>query len=132
MPQRDLVLDSVEVDKAERNKSFLPGDQNGTHIPTIERVISDSNIQAAIEAVMRNKGAPGINGVTVGEIKRVMQERWPMIKQSILWCEPGQSDYEPPYTVPYVRWCERTGAGFGSLLLDSPSKIRTSRHLLFC
>ena len=78
------LLDSVEVDKAERDKSFLPGDQNGTYIPTIERVVSDSNIQAAIKAVMRNKGAPGIDGVTVGEIKRVMQERWPMIKQSIL------------------------------------------------
>jgi hypothetical protein len=22
----------------------------------------------------------------------------------------GQSDHEPPYTVPYVRWCERTRA----------------------
>jgi hypothetical protein len=22
----------------------------------------------------------------------------------------GSSDHEPPYTVPYVRWCERTGA----------------------
>ena len=22
----------------------------------------------------------------------------------------GHSDHEPPYTVPYVRWCERTGA----------------------
>jgi|CXWL01.1.fsa_nt_gi hypothetical protein len=21
----------------------------------------------------------------------------------------GHSDHEPPYTVPYVRWCERTG-----------------------
>jgi MFS family permease len=23
---------------------------------------------------------------------------------------PGQSNHEPPYTVPYVRWCERTRA----------------------
>jgi hypothetical protein len=22
----------------------------------------------------------------------------------------GHSDHEPPYTAPYVRWCERTGA----------------------
>jgi hypothetical protein len=33
------LLNSVEVEKAERNKSFLSGDQNGIYIPTIERVV---------------------------------------------------------------------------------------------
>jgi hypothetical protein len=74
----------VEVEKAERNNSCLPGDQNGIYIPTIERVVSDFNIQGAVEAVMSNKGAPGIDGITVREIKLVMKEQWPMGKQSIL------------------------------------------------
>jgi group II intron reverse transcriptase/maturase len=75
---------SAMVDKAEREESILPDNQHRIRSPMIERVVCDYNIQEAIKAVTRNKGAPGIDGVTTKEIKEVMQKQWPRIKQDIL------------------------------------------------
>lgn len=77
-------LNSAMVDKAEREESILPDNQRYIHIPRIEGVVNDYNIQEAIKAVTRNKGAPGIDGVTTEEIKGIMQKQWPKIKQEIL------------------------------------------------
>lgn len=87
---RNLVQStkSAMVDITEKEKSILPDDQdllsNLEYIPKIERVVSDHNIQDAIRAVIRNKGAPGVDGITVGEIKGEMEKKWAQIKQDIL------------------------------------------------
>lgn len=73
---------SAMVDKTERETSILPSSQYNT--PRIESVVNDYNIQGAITAVIRNKGAPGIDGITTEEIKKVIQKEWPKIKQEIL------------------------------------------------
>jgi len=70
--------------KAEKEQSFLPSGQDNIYIAKIENVISDWNIQGAIAAVKRNKGAPGIDKVTTEEIEETMQKQWPTIKQHIL------------------------------------------------
>ena len=75
---------SAMVDKAEREESILPDNQRYIHIPKIEGVVNDYNMQEAMKAVIRNKGAPGIDGITTEEIKGVMQKQWPKIKQDIL------------------------------------------------
>lgn len=75
---------SAMVDKAKREETILPDNQRYIHIPKIEGVVADYNIQEAIKAVTRNKGAPGIDGVTTEEIKGIMQKQWPKIKQDIL------------------------------------------------
>jgi len=77
-------LNSAMVEEAKREESLLPDNQHYTHIPRIEGVVSDYNIQRATEAVIRNKGAPGVDGITTKEIKGVMQKEWPKIKQEIL------------------------------------------------
>lgn len=74
---------SVMVGKAERKTYILPSDHD-TYIATIESVLDDLNIQEAVKAVISNKGAPGIDGITTEEIKTVMQKQWPRIKQDIL------------------------------------------------
>lgn len=75
---------SAMVDEAEREESILPDNQRYIHIPRIEGVVRDYNIQEAMKAVIRNKGAPGIDGITTEEIKGAMQKQWPKIKQDIL------------------------------------------------
>jgi retron-type reverse transcriptase len=75
---------SAMVDKAEREESILPDNRRYIHIAKIEGVVSDYNIQEAMKAVIRNKGAPGIDGITTEEIKGRMQKEWPKIKQDIL------------------------------------------------
>lgn len=77
-------LNSAMVDKAEREASFLPDSWRYTHIATIEGVVSSYNIQEAVKAVVRNKGAPGIDGITTEDIKEIIKKQWPQIKQDIL------------------------------------------------
>lgn len=72
------------VDKAEKEESLLPDNQRYIPIPKIEGVVNDYNIQEAMKAVIRNKGAPGIDGITTEEIKGEMQKQWAKIKQEIL------------------------------------------------
>ena len=84
--ERNFVqpLNSAMVDKAEREESLLPDNQHYIYTPKIEGVVSDYNIQEAMKAVIRNKGAPGIDGITTEEIKGILQKQWPKIKQDIL------------------------------------------------
>jgi RNA-directed DNA polymerase len=78
------LLNSAMVDKAERETSFLPSNQQEAHIATIEGVVGDCNMRKALAAVKRNKGAPGVDGITTEEIDGVMRLQWPQIKQNIL------------------------------------------------
>jgi RNA-directed DNA polymerase len=80
----DQSLKSAMVDKAKREESTLPGSQGYVHIPRIEGVVNDYNIQEATKAVIRNKGAPGVDGITTEAITDVLKNQWPQIKQDIL------------------------------------------------
>ena len=78
------IMSSAVVDKAGREQSILPDNQTLPLEPTIERVVSGYNISEAIRAVKRNKGAPGIDGITTDEVEAILEKRWPNIKQEIL------------------------------------------------
>ena len=77
------LLNSAMVDKTEKENPTLPSNEQPP-IATIEGIVKTINIQKAMKAVIRNKGAPGIDGITTEEIKEVMKEKWPQIKQEIL------------------------------------------------
>ena len=68
---RNLIqpMNSAMFDKVEREESILPDNQRYIHISQIEGVVTDYNMQEAMKAVIRNKGAPGIDGITNEEIK---------------------------------------------------------------
>jgi RNA-directed DNA polymerase len=80
----DLFLNSAMVDKAKREESILPDSQRYIHVSKIEGVVNDYNIQEATKVVIRNKGAPGVDGITTEEITDVLKKQWPKIKQDIL------------------------------------------------
>jgi RNA-directed DNA polymerase len=77
-------LDGALAVKAGRETSILPSAQNNAYIATIEGVVRDSNMRKALLAVMRNKGAPGVDGITIKEIEGYLLQQWPTIKQEIL------------------------------------------------
>jgi RNA-directed DNA polymerase len=71
------------IGKAGKETSILPSVYNA-YIATIESVVDECNMKDAIARVRRNKGAPGIDGVTTEEISEAMQKQWPQIRQAIL------------------------------------------------
>ena len=56
----------------------------------MEAICDPDNVAAAARAVMRNKGAPGVDGVTVRQLPDVLQARWPEIENQLL-----QGRYQP-------------------------------------
>ena len=50
----------------------------------IERILDKDNVRIALDNVIANKGAAGIDGIKVEELRDYMNESWPSIKQSIL------------------------------------------------
>jgi group II intron reverse transcriptase/maturase len=50
----------------------------------MERVVLRSNLQAALKRVRKNKGSPGIDGMTVDELSDFLRENWPDLREQLL------------------------------------------------
>ena len=50
----------------------------------IKQILAKENVRAALNRVVSNKGAAGIDGMKVEDLRDYMNENWPGIKQSIL------------------------------------------------
>jgi RNA-directed DNA polymerase len=48
------------------------------------RVVSRPNLQAALKRVRKNKGSPGIDGMTVDELPDHLRARWPGLREQLL------------------------------------------------
>src|SRR5579863_10517221 len=48
----------------------------------MERVVERSNLWLAYQRVVKNKGAPGVDDLTVGEFKGWLKAHWPSVKQA--------------------------------------------------
>ncbi len=56
----------------------------------MEAVVERSNLLCAYERVVKNEGAPGVDGLTVAEFKPWLQAHWPSVRQAML-----AGDYMP-------------------------------------
>jgi RNA-directed DNA polymerase len=56
----------------------------------MEAICAKDNVEAALAAVVRNKGAPGIDGITVKQLPGILKARWPEIENQLL-----QGRYQP-------------------------------------
>jgi RNA-directed DNA polymerase len=50
----------------------------------MEAICDPENIEAALRAVVRNKGAPGVDGITVRQLPGILKARWPEIEDQLL------------------------------------------------
>ena len=50
----------------------------------MEKVCERPNLQAALKRVRRNKGSPGIDGMTVDELSAHLREHWPRLREQVL------------------------------------------------
>ena len=56
----------------------------------IEKILDKNNVRIALEKVIANKGAAGIDGMKAEDLRDYMNANWPSIKQSIL-----ERNYKP-------------------------------------
>jgi RNA-directed DNA polymerase len=56
----------------------------------MEAICDSDNIETALRAVVRNKGAPGVDGITVQQLPGILKARWSEIEYQLL-----QGRYQP-------------------------------------
>jgi RNA-directed DNA polymerase len=84
----------IASDNLPRQAAALPqdesvaghGSQTGSIQPEalLERVLERSNLQRALKQVRQNKGAPGIDGMSVDELPRHLKVHWPEIRAHLV------------------------------------------------
>lgn len=50
----------------------------------MEKIFSRNNMQEAYQQVVKNDGAPGIDGLTIDKLKAHCQQHWPRIREELL------------------------------------------------
>jgi RNA-directed DNA polymerase len=50
----------------------------------MERVVARDNVVAALKRVQKNKGSPGIDGMTVEALRDHLRETWPVLREQLL------------------------------------------------
>jgi RNA-directed DNA polymerase len=50
----------------------------------MERVVEGGNLRRALKRVRRNKGSPGLDGLTVDELPAYLRRHWPAIREQLL------------------------------------------------
>jgi len=86
--QLELPLEGRgEAPRAERSgeagRAVQGEERSGSH-DLMERVVARENAVAALKRVRQNKGSPGIDGMTVGELEPYLREEWPAIREQLL------------------------------------------------
>jgi len=70
---------SVEVESAVQGNA-LPG----RDVSLMDRVVSHSNLQAALKRVKKNKGSPGVDGMSVQDLDGWLLEHWERVRGELL------------------------------------------------
>jgi RNA-directed DNA polymerase len=82
--------------------------------PSMEAVVERENLKKALARVMRNKGAAGIDGMSVDRLPAYLKEHWPTIRAQLL---------EGTYKPQPVRRVEIPKASGGVRLLGIPTVL---------
>jgi group II intron reverse transcriptase/maturase len=80
----------------------------------MEEVLRRENLRAALKRVQANKGAPGVDGMTVDELAGYLRKAWPAIREQLL-----QGTYVP---TP-VREVQLPKPGGGTRMLGIPTVL---------
>ena len=52
--------------------------------PSMEAALQPGNLKKALARVRRNRGAPGVDGMTVGDLGAYLKDHWPEIRSRLL------------------------------------------------
>lgn len=88
-------------------------DDHGTQM-LMEEILARENLTAALKAVLRNKGAPGIDGMTVEQLPEYLKGNWNHIRDRLL---------DGKYAPQPVRRVEIPKPGGGARKLGIPTVL---------
>ena len=86
----------------------------GGHRQLMEQVVERGNLVRALQRVRRNKGSPGVDGMTVDALPAYLRGQWGAIRQALL-----AGSYQPQ---PVLR-CEIAKSGGGTRQLGIPTVL---------
>jgi len=104
---RSAAVEAASVTVVKDNAHEEPTD-------VMSAVVDRPNMQRAYARVLRNKGAPGVDGMKVGDLKDYLKAHWPTHKQELL-----DGTYQP---LP-VRKVEIPKSGGGKRQLGIPTVL---------
>jgi RNA-directed DNA polymerase len=86
--QLELNLGPVaEMPPSHRFEEFIASHLSESptgQIRLMESILERNNMKRAIKRVIKNKGAPGVDGMTVRKIKKYLKRHWSKIEQALL------------------------------------------------
>jgi len=84
-PTREVGGGTAEVAGPERQACAARTEEAGDEASMLmAKVVSRANMLAAFERVWRNGGAPGVDGMTVGDLWAYCQEHWARVREQLL------------------------------------------------
>jgi group II intron reverse transcriptase/maturase len=87
--ERDDRMSSMAMSGAEVGTA-ANGQTKAEGLRQMDAVVERNNLWQAYERVMRNKGAAGVDGLTVADFKAWLQQHWPSVRAALL-----AGDYMP-------------------------------------
>ncbi|PRP92889.1 Group II intron-encoded protein LtrA [Enhygromyxa salina] len=81
---------SRETQRSEQTSTAATGNEGPGTRALMREVVDHLNIERAAKRVMSNKGAPGIDGMPVGELAGWVHKHWPEVREQLL-----AGTYEP-------------------------------------
>lgn len=82
-PERDERISSMAGPGAEVGTA-ADGQTKAEGLRQMDAVVERHNLWRAYERLMQNKGAAGVDGLTVFELKAWLQQHWPSVKTALL------------------------------------------------
>ena len=70
--------------RSEEAPTAANGNERSGASDLMERVCERPNLQAALKRVRKNKGSPGIDGMTVDELPAHLRDHWPRLREQLL------------------------------------------------
>ena len=112
-----MVADGIRKDKATAGQGFTAaeGASSPKAMMLMEQVVGAKNLREALARVESNKGAPGVDGMTVAELRGYLMEHWKRIRQELL-----DGEYRPR---PVRRKDIPKPGGTGTRMLGIPTVL---------
>lgn len=84
--------------RSEEERATTRGAERTARRSLMEEVVLPPTLRAALKRVNRNKGSPGVDGMTEEDLPEFLRESWPTIREQLL-----SGRYQPKAVrMPYV------------------------------